>query len=536
MSFLPLRAIALLLALSVASPALAHFRPMIEVSKPVAPPPLEPQPDWALLKVRVVESGTGKVVSAHVSVNGGAVEPEHNGYRRFGLRYSGNRLKGPVRFRELDYYFYTAGEFTIKVPPGDCTLAAGRGYEYLNSKTLVKTAPRDTVELTLELERWTDMAARGWYAGDTHIHMNRTGANDDSLLTLTSARGIRYGYLLSMNTTGYGRGSRYESWLQERGLGEESTFSRDGYWISSGQEYRADELGHVTIILPDGYVPGPGGVSAVVSAGPSLGVIADQAHDVNGFIGLAHGGYSDTETDRLLLDNKMDFLELLQFGGYRSLGLDGWYDFLNIGFRLPIVGASDFPYTRELGSELTYVYSQNTPSPRTWAELAVAGKSFATSGPMLFLDMDGHLPGDVISLGEGADTTFTVSLSVRSPLYPVNCVELIVNGWAVARELYNQPRTGINLSREVRISESSWIAARVSGPAGTEAHTNPVYVYIGGKLPFSRDSARQIIARLEGSMEHISSAEIESALARAKLALQALLEGRPSALPLPEAR
>jgi hypothetical protein len=366
--------------------------------------------------------------------------------------------------------------------------------------------------------------------------MDRTGANDDSLLTLTSAKGIRYGYLLSMNTTGYDRGGKYESWLQKKGLGDGSAFGREGYWISSGQEYRSGELGHVTIILPEGYVPGVDTLGEEVSAGPSLGVIADQAHDINGFIGLAHGGYHNTETDGLLLEGKMDFLELLQFGGYRSLGLDGWYDFLNIGFRLPIVGACDFPYTRELGSEITYVYASKTPSPRDWAVLATQGKSFATSGPMLFFDLGGNRPGSILSLDEDVDTTLTAGVTVCSPLYPVDCVELIVNGWVVARQRYGQLRATVNFSREVRITASSWIAVRASGPAGTEAHTNPVYVYVDGKLPFNRSSARQIISRLEGSMERISSGEIDSRLAKAKLALEALLEGRPSALPLPEAK
>ncbi|MBW7998244.1 MAG: hypothetical protein FVQ81_17075 [Candidatus Glassbacteria bacterium] len=535
MNVSPIGTLMLLLIVFVFSalPAAAHFRPMIEVTRPVASPPLEPQDDWAVLEVTVVDGFPGKKTSAHVSINGGTVEPENNPYVRFGLRYSGNRLKGPVRFRDLDYYFYTDGEFTVKVPPGRCMLEAGRGYEYLSAKTEVTVEPRDTLALTLRLRRWTDMAARGWYAGDTHIHMDRTGSNDDSLLTLTSARGIRYAYMLSMNTAGYAQGGQYEGWLQQKGLGDMSACRRDGYFLSSGQEYRSGELGHVTIILPDSYVPGPDSSSADVGAGPSLGIIADQAHKLRGYLGLAHGGYHNTETDGLLLDDKMDFLELLQFGGYRSLGLDGWYDFLNIGFRLPIVGACDFPYTRELASEITYVCADTEPNPRSWAELAAEGRSFATSGPMIFLEADNLRPGDIISLGENTDTTLTVNIQVNSPLYPVTSVELIVNGWARVRESFREPQSSVSLTRELRIIGSSWIAARASGPAGTEAHTNPVYIYVGGRLPFNRDSARSIISRLEGSMESVSSAEVRGRLARARQALDAMLEGRPSSLPLP---
>src|SRR5690606_33012462 len=98
---------------------------------------------------------------------------------------------------------------------------------------------------------------------------------------------------------------------------------------TSGQEYRTfgrGALGHVTLALPHAYVAAEGPTDST-TGGPSLAVIADQTHALEGFIGLAHGGYHNAEADRLLLDGKMDFLELLQFGEYRSLGLEGWYDF-----------------------------------------------------------------------------------------------------------------------------------------------------------------------------------------------------------------
>ena len=67
------------------------------------------------------------------------------------------------------------------------------------------------------------MAKQGWYSGDTHIHFERTGSNDDTLFTLTSARDIRYAFSLSMNTTGYALGREFESWGQAYGLASIST-------------------------------------------------------------------------------------------------------------------------------------------------------------------------------------------------------------------------------------------------------------------------------------------------------------------------
>ena len=71
----------------------------------------------------------------------------------------------------------------------------------------------------------------------------------------------------------------------------------------------------MTIALPNKCVPGTGSITDATSRGPSLATIADRAHALQGFIGLIHGGYENQEADRLLLDSKMDFLELLQLIG-----------------------------------------------------------------------------------------------------------------------------------------------------------------------------------------------------------------------------
>jgi hypothetical protein len=367
--------------------------------------------------------------------------------------------------------------------------------------------------------------------------MNRTGSNDDTLLTITSAKDIQYAFLLSMNTGGYNRGREFESWLQKKGLGKSSNVNIGHYFISSGQEYRTRKLGHVTIVLGDEYLKGAGRVEDV-DQGPALAVIADQAHDLNGYIGLNHGGYHHQEADALLLERKMDFLELLQFGGYRSLGLDGWYDFLNIGFRIPIVGACDFPYTRELGSEITYVWIEaaenDIPSPVDFMQGIAKGNSFATSGPMLFFSVMGKNAGDIIDLPAEVDTTVTVELKVSSHIYPVQNLELVVNGRVVEREYSAQSRNDWEVSYNLRIDKSCWIAARTYGGAGTEAHSNPVYIYCGAKKPFDRDSAALILARLDGSTARITNKEVVKRLSGLRKELVRLIEGRSHKLLLPD--
>ncbi len=478
----------------------------LEVPVPSPPPPVEVGADAATLNLKIVERGSEAPVSATLSVNGGAVEGE-TAYLEHSLRRSANRHKGPIRFRPLDYYFYTDGTLSLKVPPGRCTVEVRKGYEYIPSNRTFELDPGQVLDATVTLSRWIDMAAQGWYSGDTHIHFERTGTNDDDLLTLTSARDIRYAFSLSMNTRGYSLGGAFESWHQAHGLGDGSVRSRGPYFLTSGQEYRTRTLGHVTILMASEYVPGVGHTRNT-DRGPSLGVIGDQARELGGVIGLNHGGYTRLEADSLALAGKMEFLELLQFGGYRGLGLDGWYDFLNLGYRWPIVGASDYPATRELGDCLTYVRASSPPTPRGFVEGLVRGESFATSGPMLRVTVNGKQPGESI-LAEGKTRLeLQVDIRVSSPLYPIRYVDLIRNGRVVSRDFAADGRASWELSRRIELSSSGWVAVRAYSDAGTEAHSNPVYVYLDGKLPFDDDACGQILARLDSSIRAIPEERI----------------------------
>ena len=477
---------------------------MVDKRIPKPPPTIDPGPDAALLIVHIIDSETNETTTATACINDGAQEPDNDPYHKFSLRQSGNRHKGPIQYRPLSYYFYTNGRFEVKVSPGNVTLEIMKGYEYRPQFIQITTEKRDTLAIEIRLEKSINMESLGWYSGDTHIHMDRTGINDDTLLTITSAKNIKYAYLLAMNTNGYDEGKSYSTWSQEKGLGESSVYQKGSYFISSGHEYRTSNLGHVTIIMSDQYLHGIGKTDNT-DLGPSLAVIADQSHELNGFIGLAHRGYHDQEADGLLLQNKMDFLELFQFGGYRSLGLDGWYDFLNIGFRVPIVGACDYPYTRELGSEITYVWSENKLTPRTFAELLAEGKSFATSGPMLFLEIDNKKPGELFNFPNGIDTILNVQIHVESPIYPVRYVDLIKDGQVIEKMQFEDLKSHCQLNSKLHITESCWVAARTYAEAGTDAHTNPIYIYVGNNLPLNNDSAREIISRLDGSIETITN-------------------------------
>ena len=534
----PLRLLlAFLVPLIAGPPADGHYYPETNEGYPPQPPTVDPGPDAALLRVHIIDAASGETDTATACVNGGDQEPANDPYCEFSLRRSANRHIGPISLREIPYYFYTDGRFEVRVPPGPVSIEVRKGYEYRPAKLTLTVGNKETKDVEIPLERSIDMAALGWYSGDTHIHMERTGSNDDALLTVTSAKDIRYAYLLSMNSTGYDpAGVKYEKFRQAKGLGEATAAHRGPYYITSGQEYRTfrrGQLGHVTIALADGYVAA-GGLTDNTNKGPSLAVIADQAHALHGYAGLAHGGGRNAEADKLLLDGKMDYLELLQFGNYRGIGLDGWYDILSIGYRVPIVGASDFPPTRELSSEMTYAWSETVPTPRSFVEALKAGRSFATSGPLLFLTVAGNRPGAILRYPKGAKPELPVDIRVVSPQYPVRFLELIMNGNVVERLFDAKGRSEWSFRHVLPVRGSAWIAARAYGDAGTDAHANPVYVYVGDARPFDADSARQIIARLEGSIATIPIPSIVRRMEELKQELREMIKNHQAGLPLLE--
>lgn len=532
-AFLRLRSGGLVLAMLIAASSVpAHQWPHGFDKFPPVPPTIDPGPEAATLRIRLIDAAGGQPTSASVCVNNGNHEPDPDPLGEFSHRRHGNQQQGPIRLRAFSYGFYADGGCQVRVRPGPVTIAARKGYEYRPVEITLNAAAKAEIPVAITLSRAIDMAALGWYSGDTHIHIERTGRNDDALLAVTSAEDIRYAFLLSMNSKGYDAGVGYESHRQHTGVGE-ATLARHGiYHLTSGQEYRTRTLGHVTIALADRYVAA-GGTTEDVERGPSLATIADQAHAARGFIGLAHGGYSDKEADRLLLERKMDYLELLQFGEHRSLGLTGWYDFLNIGFRLPMIGACDYPYAQRLGSEITYAWSDTAPTPRSFAEALAGGRSFATSGPMLFFTVEGKKPGEILRYPETTERKLRLDARVYSPQHPVRHLDLIVNGEVVERRTDPSGRSEWTLGHLLPLRGSCWIAARAYGDGGTEAHTNPIYVYVGDRHPFSAASARQIIARLDGSIAAIPLPTIVARLKELKEELNRLIRDRESTLPLP---
>ncbi len=483
--------------------------------KTVGKPAQKPPSVGHKLAIRVADE-SGKPTFCRINVvgsDGQFYEPPDHVLAPWSLSKLGNRVgKGP--FRYYGWYFYSNGESEVVVPPGGTRIEVWKGFEYRPTSTVVNVSAAATSTASLKLERVSDMASRGWYSGDTHIHLDRrTPQDDERAFDLIAAEDIRFGHILCMNDPRtYQPSMDQQIWHQLQGMGQKSVRQRGHYSLSSGQEYRCGTYGHICLIGGSRLVDADG-LKTDPNQWPLFGLVADETHGIGGFAFHAHGGY-EQEIYADFAQRATDGVELLQFAEYRGIGLVGWYHILNAGYRFPAVGASDYPYCRALGDCRTYVHLAENPTFETWNKGAAAGRSFFTTGPLLELTVNDRLPGDIIDLDGAGDVR--VHLRIQSLVSPVHELQLIVSGEIRERRNLSNMTAGapFDVDLTVPVAKSTWIAARVlaagaGGREDSEAHTNPVYVTVGKQPILNRASVEWLVRKLDQQIEMQAARKFE---------------------------
>jgi putative membrane-bound dehydrogenase-like protein len=485
--------------------------------KPGAPA-TDPGENPSRLEISINDASTGRPTACRVNVvgpDGRFYQPAENSLTPYSLTGEwpktgkGNRVgKAPIRY--FGRFFYTAGNVTVAVPAGRVRIEAWKGLEYAPGSLTFQTKSGATHKVSLALEHAVDMSALGYDSGDLHLHLRRENeADDQTIFNLLEAENIRYGTPLMYNEpAGPYTGVREKlDYRQLVGLGAKSERRRGAYRILSGQEYRSTTYGHLNLFLRDDLVRE--GESYSADNWPAYGLVGRETIAKGGYAIHAHGGYAQSIYADFV-QREITAVELLQFGVYRGIGLDDWYRILNIGYRFPCVGASDYPACRKLGDCVTYVrHDKSGPADfAVWLRCAAEGRSFVTTAPLLLLEVNGDQPGAVIKKSGRGPHTLTTRVRVASPIATVSHLQWIVNG-RVLRETSVPAGAGRNewftADLPMEISDSSWIAARAFGEAVTgspdaEAHTNPVYIHVNGKAPFDRSSLDHLLEKLDGQM------------------------------------
>jgi hypothetical protein len=343
------------------------------------------------------------------------------------------------------------------------------------------------------LKRWSNVQKDGWYSGDTHVHFldPRTGLLEirGEDLNIVNILATKWGELITN---------------VEHFVGAPSPLSGPDQIVYVNEETRHNFLGHTLLLnLKELVYPltwgGPGeGVDGGYDH-PPMAQQADAAHAQGGLVTWAHfpGPTGELAIDIAL--GKIDAVDLMTWGdAFRETGesppAGTWYRFLNVGFNVPATAGTDKMFnTQVVGSVRTYVDVEGPFTYEAWIDGIRAGRSFATTGPMLTFTAGGHGLGETIEVEAGQ--VIMVRAEVNSRL-PIERIEIIRGGEVVASKENVEGERELVFETEVPVEKSSWIAARAYSSeqlpyngVPVMAHTSPVYIQVDGQPRSSPEDA-----------------------------------------------
>jgi hypothetical protein len=462
---------------------------------------------------------------------------------------------------EPDMYFqpqiYRADGETVRLPDGEYVIEARRGPEYLVRKQSVSLkATRGEVQV--QLERWIDPAKWGWYSGDTHIHGGgcahyehpTEGVSPATMIRHVRGEGLSIGDVLSWGPSWYFQKQFFTgqaisppadladpelqsadnaTWTSQPTVEDAESMLRYDVEVSG---FPSSHCGHLVLLrIKEQDYPG----TSLIQDWPSWNLpILKWAKAQGGVVGTAHCGLGmqvrSTElpnyeippmdgigTQEAIVDITHGFTDFLS--GTNTLPaaeLNAWYHLLNCGFRLAMIGETDFPCLSgdRPGVGRSYVKLDERPLGNTgyeaWVRNLALGRLYCGDGRTHFLDwsvagqhsgektLQLAKPDEVVIKGlvaarleeiPGSDKVSPAATPNLAPDFGWNvekarvaqtrevAVELIVNGQAVGQHRLVANGLPQEISFSTRVDRSSWIALRVL----PSAHTYPIFLEVEGK-------------------------------------------------------
>jgi hypothetical protein len=455
-----------------------------------------------------------------------------------------NRIyPNPSKRLAPDFFFqpqvYRSDGETISLPPGEYTLTSTGGPEYRAQTQEFAVSTDQPKAISVQLERWIDPSERGWYSGDSHVHAAgcshyqnpEEGVLPKDMMRQLAGERLNIGAVLTWGPDYY--------YQKQFFSGHDDPLSQTKYRMHYDLEvsgFPSSHAGHLVLLgLKDQDYPNTKKIEdwptwdlPILQWGKSQGALTGFAHSgwglevaddhlpsfqMPGFDGIGANEYIVDVTQ----PNSVDFLSVGDTPFVWELSI--WYHTLNVGFRTRIVGETDFPciYDERVGQARSYVKIDGPLTYASWLAGLKAGRSYVSDGRAHLLDYAingvevGTQNSEVALASPGtihAKVRATALLDVDpdpafknlrydvKPYWTVERsrigntrevpVELVVNGEAVARQNVLADGKNHDVSFDVPISRSSWVAMRIL----PSAHTNPIFVVVGSKpIRASRASA-----------------------------------------------
>ncbi len=442
---------------------------------------------------------------------------------------------------------YRADGEHVMLPAGEYEVTFGRGPEYL-TQTRVITVPEGVAEHeeVFQLERWIHMASLGWYSADHHIHAGgcshyespEAGVLPEHMWRQVLGEDLNIGCVLTWGPCWYFQKTFFEASVSS--FSTRDNLMRYDVEVSG---FPSSHAGHVCLLrLKEDDYPG----TTRIEEWPSWTLpVLKWAKAQGGVVGYAHSGWGlepQTPTEQLpnyvipkfdgiganeyivtVTQDAVDFISMVDTVAPWELNI--WYHTLNCGFRTRISGETDFPciYDERVGMGRSYAKLDGPLDFDEFTEQIKRGANYVSDGMSHIFDfkVDGAEMGvDGSELLLDAPKTVRVTAKVAAYLSPERSsaetiigespwalksskphwhlerarlegsrnvpVELIVNGHPVARQVFLADGEIRDVSFDVDVDVSSWIAIRIL----PSSHTNPIFALVGGKpVRASRRSA-----------------------------------------------
>lgn len=463
-----------------------------------------------ILKVRVTETNNSAPIHnrVHLQAADGKFYPPNDAYARAGTRG--------------DPIFHNAGEFEVTLPVGEVSLDIVKGFEFYPQNLSVDIEEGEVTQLSVVLERMTDMGAKGWYSASTHVHSNYGGNLHNTLENLMMmSRAEDQDLVLEQVANKDNRILDYQYFVPGGGA---HPISEEDQIVVVGQEFRPPFYGHVFMFglkehLISPFVTGYEG-TAIESLYPSNTDMFIKAKAQGAYTGYVHPylGENDPLQGNLgggkgfIVDAALGTADALEWSDAATAGFYPLYAVWNNGLRITATGGEDsissLHRSKLVGSFRTYVYTANSGlSMEAFFDGLRRGRAFVSSGPLLELQVGSAMPGDTVQIAAGGgEVTLTGRLRSVTDLEEVT---LVCNGELIETFPLGRNANSLDLSYQLTIERSGWCHLRTEGlpeqrfpmdVGYVQAFTNPVWFQVGEqpiRNPQSVDYAIRWIDKLQ---------------------------------------
>ena len=404
--------------------------------------------------------------------------------------------------------FRSSGLFSKRLPAGLTKIVVRRGLEFRSIAREIDLLPNETKSIELLLERQVDLRRRGWYAGDSHVHMvhgeKTVNIDFDQVALAARAEDLQY---LSL-----GHAWQMEDPSPERldnELSRRSTSDCTLVWnIEAPKNYYQGDagrcLGHCWTLAMRGRTPSGADAITELLRASAADYESDKTsyanfeshaliHSQGGAVFYTHparwwtgawggqGGYPKQE--KMFISNMAvelpfdtlagptyDGIDVITGGGEFAANQKAfllWSMLLNHGYRLAATASSDACFDRPggamPGTARLYTYVQGEFSIDKVKEATTQGRTFATTGPLLLVTVQGQPPGSTFPADGSPRQMCIEAWSSGSATGGLSYVEILCNGQPFQKFSLSGMPTSFQTNLTISADKTAWFCAKAAG-------------------------------------------------------------------------